>query len=143
MHTGRGRHCPFLEKIGYASGTKCHGGQQHSCAILTIGVSYGGQVLSQVPAAAATSPPRQSGNGKEAKTTEKLRALFYTQWLHEMSNYYASLHHSGLKGTEPPPKKRKLTLGALMSSPLQKGVLILVVAFCGKGIQLVDWLVFW
>ena len=111
--------------------------------MLTIGVSYGGQVLSQVPAAAATSPLKQSGNRKEAKTTEKLRALFYTQWLHEMSNYYASLHCSELKGAESPPKKRKLTLGALMSSPLQKAPLILLVAFLGKGIQLVSWLVFW
>lgn len=146
LHTVRGRRCPFLEKIECAPGAKCHGGQQHSCAMLTIGVSCGGQVLSG-PAAAATSLLKQSDNGKEAKTTEKLRALFYTQWLHEISNHYASLHHSGLEGAVPLLKKRKLTLGALMSSPLQKGPLVLLVALLGKGIQRlrqsVGWLVLW
>lgn len=129
------------------SRSKIHGGQQHSCAMLTIRVSCGGQVLSQVPAAAATSLLKQSGNGKEAKTTEKLRALFYTQWLHEICNHYASLHHSGLEGAEPLLKKRKMMLGALMSSPLQKAPLFLLVALLGKGIQRlcqsVGWLVFW
>lgn len=130
-----------------ASGAKCHGGQQHFCAMLTVGVSCGGQVLSQGPAAAATSLLKQSDNGKEGRTTEKLGALFYTQWLHELSNHYASLHHSGLEGAEPLPKQKKLTLGSLMSSPLQKGPLVPLVALLGKGIQRlrqsVGWLVLW